>query len=334
MVKANAQLVTFNHGPVATEMTARAEADAVASFDMRRGLRLSAEARAEVEGHLTATIGNSPEHASTVATVEASLGVSARLALAAQLDVNGLWAEACGAAEARARVRGDIAVTGRILLDAIGADPKLPRGAMVPAEAFLREVEIHAGVYAEAYFALRARARLMVSGSVIPKGQDETASAFTVAFNYGYAYIFGAGVSGYLDVDLPDVPRVMAIVIDAVLDEVLRLLPADTPPQIETLLQLVTPLAGSAAVAIGQALGAPQSAEPDAGDDVGDVVQAFLLELRTKGLDFALDAVLTAGVEQAKTLIDRALDDATMTAGFREKASTAVTEVMDVFWVY
>ena len=127
MVKANAQLVTFNHGPVATEMTARAEADAVASFDMRRGLRLSAEARAEVEGHLTATIGNSPEHASTVATIEASLGVSARLALAAQLDVNGLWAEACGAAEARARVRGDIAVTGRILLDAIGADPAAAR---------------------------------------------------------------------------------------------------------------------------------------------------------------------------------------------------------------
>ena len=59
--------------------------------------------------------------------------------------------------------------------------------------------------------------------------------------------------------------------------------------------------------------------------------EAFLSELRTKGLDFALDAVLTAGVEQAKAMIDRALDDATMTAGFREKASTAVTEVMDAF---
>jgi hypothetical protein len=42
MVQADANLVTFRHGPFSGRLNAHADADAVALFDLRRGLRLSA----------------------------------------------------------------------------------------------------------------------------------------------------------------------------------------------------------------------------------------------------------------------------------------------------
>ena len=129
MVQAQSSLVTFDRGPIAVRISAAAEADAVAQFDLRRGLRVSAEARATVQAHLSATLGNDPQNRSAVAAVDASLGTSVRLALAAQLGVNGLWAEACAAAEARAQIRGDVVVTGQMLLDVLADDvPAAGRG--------------------------------------------------------------------------------------------------------------------------------------------------------------------------------------------------------------
>ena len=327
MVKAEGQLVTFSHGPFAGQMAARAEADAVAEFILRRGVRFSLDAKAEVQARLEASLANDPQSPSAMATVDASLGASARLALAAQLGVNGLWAEACAAAEARARVRGDIAVTGQMLLDALEAAPP-PGWALAPLKVFLQEVQIHAGVYAEAYFAVRARARLMVAGSVIPARRDDRGAGFTVKFDYGYAYIWGAGVSGYLDVDLPDVPHVVGVVVDTAISETLRLLPPDAPPQIEYLLRLVIPLAASSAVAVGQALGAPQSEETGAAGEVGDVAAAFLTELRTSGLNLVLTEVLNVATEQAVAVIDRALDEITQT--LRERGDAAVVEAKEI----
>ena len=257
MVTAETQLVTFTHGPASAHVNAEAEANAVAQFVLRRGLRLSLDARAKIEGDLQEKLSTRPDGASAAATVSASIGAAARVALAAQLDVNGLWAEFCAAAEARAQIRGDIAVTGQLLLDALDADELLPAGALVPAIALLKEVEVRAGVYAEAYFALRARARLMVGGSVIPREDEDREAGFTVAFDYGYAYIWGAGISGYLDVDLPDASRVVTVVANAVIDEVVRLLPAGTPKLVESLLRMVVPLAASAAVAVGKAPPSP-----------------------------------------------------------------------------
>ena len=260
MVEVDTQLVTYNHGPVAALMTASAEANAIAQFDLRRGLRFSADARAQTEARLSAALGSDPDHAPLLACVQASLGASARLALAAQLDVHGLFAEACAAAEARARIQGDIKVTGQMLLDALGADLS-HSGLMAPLTAFLRTVKVEAGVYAEAYFAVRARARLIVSGSVIPLTPDADHAAFTVAFDYGYAYIWGAGISGFLDVDVPDVPKAVGATVDAAIDEVLRLLPADSPVEVEPLLRMLVPLSATAAVAVGKTLGKPQTGE-------------------------------------------------------------------------
>src|SRR4051794_38432665 len=98
MVKADEQLVTFHRSAVAVSLTAAAEANAVATFNPRRGIRLSAEAKADVTGRLQAMLGAHPDGASASAVITATAGVSTRLALAAQLDVNGLWAEACAAA--------------------------------------------------------------------------------------------------------------------------------------------------------------------------------------------------------------------------------------------
>ena len=135
MVDADANLVTFHRGPLSGRLSAHADADAVARFDLRRGLRLSAEARATLQAHLDATLGDDPQHRSAVAAVNASLGTSARFALAAEVGVNGLWAEACAAAEARAQIRGDVIVTGQMLLDAISNDVQLPGGCSRPSQS-------------------------------------------------------------------------------------------------------------------------------------------------------------------------------------------------------
>ena len=206
----------------------------------------------------------------------------------------------------------------------------------MPARAFLREVQIHAGMYAEAYFAVRARARVMVAGSVIPGGTGGASgaavdgAAFTVAFDYGYAYIWGAGVSGYLDVELPDVPHVLGVVVEAVLDEALRLLPADTPPLVESMLRLVVPLAASAAVAVGKALGAPQSSMPATGSGSSSVLDPFLTELRTTGLNLVLTAATRAAVQGVIAALDAALDTITLGDDFVDKAADAVSDARQI----
>lgn len=330
MVTAETQLVTFAHGPTTAHLTASAEADAVAQFNLRRGLRLSADARARIEGSLSEKLGPEPDSAAVTATVSASIGAAARVALAAQLDVNGLWAEFCAAGEARAQIRGDVAVTGQALFDALGSDDLLPSGTLVPALALLNEVQLHVGVYAEAYFALRARARLMVGGSVIPRQGTDTGAGFTVAFDYGYAYIWGAGISGYLEVDLPDAQHVVTVVADAVIDEVVTLLPPATPQRVVSLLQMVVPLAGSAAVAVGRALGPPQTTPPGPGPAGAGVAEALLAEVRTHGLTLALNAVLDAGMEQVTILINQALDSFGFTDAVRTAGRAAVGDARGI----
>lgn len=316
MVQADTQLLTYNRGPVAAAATASAEADAVAQFNLRRGLRLSAEARVQAEAHLSAALSSDPNHASLLASVQASLGVSARLALAAQLDVHGLFAEACAAAEARARIQGDIKVTGQMLLDALGTD-LAHQGLMAPVAAFLREVQLDAGVYAEAYFAVRARAQLMVTGSVIPLVAEDDHAAFTVAFDYGYAYIWGAGISGFLAVGVPDVPRAVGATVDAAVTEVLRILPADTPAEVDALLRMLVPLSAAAAVAVGKTLGKPQTGEPGPAPTVGDLSRAFLTEFRASALKIVLSEVVETGSRRARELIHDGLAGAALTDELR-----------------
>jgi len=312
MVEATTHLVTYRHGPLAAQMSATAEADAVAQFNPRRGLRLSAEARAATEAQLSAALGNDPNHASLLASVQASLGASVRLALAAQLDVHGLWAEGCAAAEARARIQGDIKVTGQMLLDALRADPS-QAGVLAPVIAFLREVQVDAGVYAEAYFAVRGRARLTVLGSIIPLTTDSDHAGFTVALEYGYAYIWGAGISGFLDVGVPDVPAAISATVDAAVSELLRLLPAGTAPEVEPLLRMLVPLAATAATAVGRTLGPPQTGEAGPDPVIGDLTRAFLTELRDSALHMVLTAVADAGATKARELLTSALSGTTLT---------------------
>ena len=64
--------------------------------------------------------------------------------------------------------------------------------------------------FAEVYLALKLHARLQAGGSLIPL--NGAPAGFTVNFRYGYAYIYGAGVHGYVDFEFPDA----AAVVDAV----------------------------------------------------------------------------------------------------------------------
>jgi hypothetical protein len=331
MVTAETQLVTFTQGPVTAQLSASAEADAVAQFDLRRGLRVSADARAKIEGSVTGKLGSDPQGPTASAALSASIGAAARLALAAQLNVNGLWAEFCAAAEARAQIRGDITVTGKVLFDALGVDKLLPSGALVPALALLGEAQVSAGVYAEAYFAVRARARLMVGGSVIPRPDQARAAGITVKFDYGYAYIWGAGFSGDFNVDLPDAPHTVTVVADAVIDEMVRLLPPGTPKLVESLLHLVVPLAASAATAVGTALGSPQAGKTGTGPAGSGVVDALLDEVRTHGLSVALNTIVDAGMEQVTRMVNQALDSVGLTDAVRTAAQSTMTQAHVIF---
>ena len=49
MVEATAQLLTYNRRPITVAMTAEAEDDAVAQFDLRRGMRVAAEFRSTID---------------------------------------------------------------------------------------------------------------------------------------------------------------------------------------------------------------------------------------------------------------------------------------------
>lgn len=330
MVAADADLVTFQRGPLSGSIVAHADADADAKFDMRRGFRLSAEAKASIQAHLDAQFGADPQQRAAAAAVDASIGASTRLALAAQLGVNGLWAEGCAAGEARARIRGDFSVTGGSLLAALTGGAGATPPALVPVEAFLREVGIQAGAYAEAYFAVRARARAMITGSVLPAAEDDDRAAFSVAFDYGYAYIFGAGVSGYLDVDLPDAPRVLGVVVEAALRELLVLLPADLPAEVRAALRTALPLAASAASALGRALGTPR---PDASSlDTGrsSAVDGFLGALRTTGLDVVLDAALEAAVKAAIDALNRLFEQIELGDDFVGRVGDVVAQARAV----
>jgi hypothetical protein len=321
-VEKSVRLVNYQRGSIAAEISARAAAAAVADFGLRRGIRLAADAEAEMFARLTSRLGTAPDHDFATAAIQASVGTSTRVALAGQVDVHGVFAEACATGEARARVTGDLAVTTGDLLEAVGV--QLPPGVAAPVQAFLSQVGITGGIYAEVYFAFRARANLVVGGSVIPTSADSNAAAFTVEFNYGYAYIWGAGVSGFLDVELPDVPQIVAIVAESATTQTLRLLPPNTPPSLSSLVRVVLPLATSAAVTIGQALGAPQTRDDAVPADIGDVAHAFLTALRTEGLNLVLTELVSLGVEQATAAIDRALDAATLTEYFRLKATDVI----------
>ena len=274
-------------------MEARASASAEASFELRRGVR--ARLQAEATAELDAKLGATPDGAHAQALLHAQLSASARGALAGQLDVHGLFAEAALGIEARARVQADLSLTAGELLDGLRQD--LPPFLFRPAAALLQHTRLRAGVFAEVYLALKLQARLQAGGSLIPL--DGAPAGFTVNFQYGYAYIYGAGVQGYVDFEFPDAAAVVDAVVTELVQELDELMPDDAPPQVMMLLRLLLPLAGSAAVAVGRDLGSPRTTSEPVPADLGSIASSFLRELRVHGLGLALTTVVRSAAEQA-----------------------------------
>jgi hypothetical protein len=67
MVAAESNLVTFRQGALSGSIVASAEADAVAQFELRRGVRFSAEAKAAIQAHLSGQLGPDPQQRSAAA---------------------------------------------------------------------------------------------------------------------------------------------------------------------------------------------------------------------------------------------------------------------------
>jgi hypothetical protein len=297
VVEAKSELMTFDRGPISARIEAQAHATAVARAEIRRGLR--AEFQAEAGAALQARLDVTPDgtHAAAMLSAEVSAGV--RGAIAAQLDVHGLFAEAALGLEARARVRGDVSVTGEVLFAALDLD--LPPHIARPARALLRRAELHAGIFAEIYLAVKAQAKLQVGGSLIPT-DDSQAAAMTVSFRYGYAWLYGAGVHGYADIELPSVADAVEALVQEVLVVLDELLPTDAPREVRTALRLLLPLAASSALAVGKSLGAPQPTTDTAGGSgLGPVAAAFLRELRNRGLSYVLETLIRDAAQRAIT---------------------------------
>nr|BFE70094.1 hypothetical protein GCM10020092_033950 [Actinoplanes digitatis] len=180
----------------------------------------------------------------------------------------------------------------------------------------LRKAEIHAGVSAEAYFAVKAQARLMAAGSVLPTSRNNHRSGYAVEFQYGYAWVFGAGVVGNVDIEFPDAGDVLDALVREVLAQVAELIPAHQRT-ITTLLDIVLPLAASAAVALGAQLGVPKDTTDAAAarDELDGLIPAFLAQLRGSGLDLVMSTVVTAALGQAATAILAAVDRPLSPAG-------------------
>jgi len=293
MVEARSELMTFTRGDVSGDAEARAYATAAASAEIRRGLRaeFQASAGATFEARLTAAPDGT--HADAVLSAEVAAGI--RGAIAAQLDVRGLFAEAALGVEARAQIKGDLSVTGEVLFAALDVD--LPPHIARPVRALLAHTQLHAGVFAEVYLAVKAQARLQVGGSMIPV-DGSGASGITVNFRYGYAWIYGAGVRGYIDLEFPSAADALDALIQEVLVVLDELLPDDTPREVRTALRLVLPIAASAAVAVGRDLGAPRPTNDPGSSDLARVGSTLLAQLRSKALGHLLETLIRDAAER------------------------------------
>jgi hypothetical protein len=246
---------------------------------------------------------------------------TAEARILAQLQVPmDLFSQAGFAAELKATAEAAVGVQLRLgltlgdFIAAVKADPAM---AGVPAkvfQAFIEEVSIGGGVHAKAAVSAMVYAGVVVAGRLVP--DQANPPGFTISAEAGAGLKAGGGYRVHANLDIANPRRMVARVIDALVDETLgeigKLLPDDAPEQHRELLLAAAPAAKIAlrnVFELGELIATSQAPQDAAGAQrlalrcvqvVLEETQRFVVERVTRlGLDLVKD-LLGSGISQSQ----------------------------------
>ena len=229
-----------------------------------------------------------------------------------------LFSQAGFAAQLKATAEAAVGVQLRLGLtlgDFIAAVESDPTMAGVPAKVFrtfIQEVSIGGGVYAKAAVSAMVYASVVVAGRLVP--DQNTPAGFTISAEAGAGLKAGGGFRVFANLDIDNPRRMMARLIDTVVDETLgeigNLLPDDAPRAHSNLLAAAAPATKIAlrnAFELGELIASGQAPQNAAGTErmalrcvqvVLEETQRFVVERVARlGLDLLNDR-LGSGISQ------------------------------------
>jgi hypothetical protein len=268
------------------------------------GVGAMAEVSGAIRKFLAADLqGDANAEARILAQLQMPMDLFSQAGFAAQLKAT---------AEAAVGVQLRLGLTLGDFIALVEADPAM---AGVPAKifrAFLGEVSIGGGVYAKAAVSAMVYASVVVAGRLVP---DQTnPPGFTISAEAGAGLKAGGGYRVFANLDIANPRRMVARIIDAVVDETLdeigKLLPDDAPRQHRELLLAAAPAAKIAlrnAFELGELIATSQAPQDGPGAQrmalrcvqvVLEETQRFVVERVTRlGLDL-LNDLLGSGISQ------------------------------------
>ncbi len=281
--------------------TGRLEANR--GFLLDFGVGAMAEVSGAIRKFLAADLqGDASAEARILAQLQMPMDLFSQAGFAAQIKAT---------AEAAVGVRLNLGLTLGDFIALVEADPAM---AGVPAKvfrAFLGEVSIGGGVYAKAAVSAMVYASVVVAGRLVP--DQSNPPGFTISAEAGAGLKAGGGYRVFANLDIANPRRMVARIVDAVVDETLdgiaQLLPDDEPQQ-RTLLLSAAPAAKIAlrnAFELGELIATNQAPQDAAGAQrmalrcvqvVLEETQSFVVQRVARlGLDLVND-LLGSGISQ------------------------------------
>jgi gas vesicle protein len=253
------------------------------------------------------------------ADLQADATAEARILAQLQVPMD-LFSQAGFAAQLKATAEAAVGVQLRLgltlgdFIAAVEADPAM---AGVPAKifrAFVEEVSIGGGVYAKAAVSAMVYASVVVAGRLVP--DQHNPPGFTISAEAGAGLKAGGGYRVFANLDIANPRRMVARIIDTVVDETLneigKLLPEDASHQHRELLLAAAPAAKIAlrnAFELGELIATDQAPQDAAGAQrmalrcvqvVLEETQRFVVDRVTRlGLDLVND-LLGSGISQSQ----------------------------------
>ena len=275
------------------------------------GVGAMAEVSGAIRKFLAADLqGDANAEARILAQLQMPMDLFSQAGFAAQIKAT---------AEAAVGVRLNLGLTLGDFIALVEADPAM---AGVPAKvfrAFLGEVSIGGGVYAKAAVSAMVYASVVVAGRLVP--DQSNPPGFTISAEAGAGLKAGGGYRVFANLEIANPRRMVARIVDAVvdetLDEIAQLLPDDEPQQ-RTLLLSAAPAAKIAlrnAFELGELIATNQAPQDAAGAErialrcvqvVLEETQSFVVQRVARlGLDLVND-LLGSGISQNQWDVARA----------------------------
>ncbi|MGH6938720.1 hypothetical protein [Hypericibacter sp.] len=308
-------------GPVTGRAGAGTRLSVELAAEVCHGLNLEASARAVADASasiaflLAGQVGGS---------AFASAGLAAKAQLAPNLfDKFGLTADVAAYAQAAAAARLSIGLDFNLI--EVMARGKLDGLPLELFLAFLKEVDIEAGIWARAAVAAMAEAYAEISGTL--KSDDE--AGFSIAAGAGAGLGVGAGFDFFVGCDFTNLRRFYGTSVDLITRELIRQARAHTPdalaPAVE-IAELLLPVVLHTALDLGQmsALGTLQPPEK--------MVEPFLASVGQSLERYVYDKLETIGSQLVTGLVDEIgtlIDRDGLTPAQRDAAKSLIDDAID-----